>query len=49
VEVRINDRLPRRDRVIDLSKGAAQRIGLVGPGTGKVRLEIVAVPGDAGT
>jgi rare lipoprotein A len=49
VEVRINDRLPRRDRVIDLSKEAAKRIGLIGPGTGKVRLEVVAVPGDDGT
>ena len=41
VVVRINDRLPRRDRVIDLSRGAARRIGLIGPGTGKVRLEVV--------
>lgn len=49
VEVRINDRLPRRDRVIDLSKEAAKRIGLIGPGTGKVSLEVVAVPGDDGT
>lgn len=49
VEVRINDRLPRRDRVIDLSKEAAKRIGLIGPGTGKVRIEVVGVPGDDGT
>jgi rare lipoprotein A len=41
VVVRINDRFPRRDRVIDLSKGAARRIGLVGPGTGKVRLKVL--------
>jgi rare lipoprotein A len=41
VVVRINDRLPRRDRVIDLSRGAARRIGLIGPGTGKVRLEVL--------
>ena len=41
VVVRINDRLPRRDRVIDLSRGAARRIGLIGPGTGRVRLEVV--------
>jgi rare lipoprotein A (peptidoglycan hydrolase) len=27
--------------VIDLSKGAARQIGLIGPGTGRVRLEIV--------
>jgi len=44
VVVRINDRLPRRDRVIDLSKEAAQEIGLIGPGTGRVRLEVVEVP-----
>ena len=42
VIVRINDRFPRRDRVIDLSRGAARRIGLIGPGTGKVRLEVLA-------
>jgi peptidoglycan lytic transglycosylase len=41
VVVRINDRLPRRDRVIDLSRGAARQIGLIGPGTGRVRLEVV--------
>ncbi len=41
VVVRINDRLPRRDRIIDLSRGAARRIGLIGPGTGTVRLEVV--------
>jgi rare lipoprotein A len=41
VVVRINDRLPRRDRIIDLSRGAARQIGLIGPGTGKVRLEVV--------
>ncbi len=43
VVVRINDRLPRRDRIIDLSKEAARRIGLIGPGTGRVRLEVVEV------
>ena len=41
VIVRINDRLPRRDRVIDVSRGAARRLGLIGPGTGRVRLEVV--------
>lgn len=39
--VRINDRFPRRDRVIDLSKGSARKIGLLGPGVGKVRLEVL--------
>jgi rare lipoprotein A len=42
VVVRINDRFPgTKGRVIDISKAAAQRIGLIGPGTGRVRLEIV--------
>ncbi len=49
VEVRINDRLPRLDRVIDLSKEAAKRIGLIGPGIGRVRLEVIGLPGDEGT
>ena len=41
-EVRINDRGPFvADRVIDLSLSAAQAIGMVGPGTANVRLEIV--------
>ena len=41
VVVRINDRFPRADRVIDLSHGAAQQIGLIGPGTARVRLEVL--------
>lgn len=44
-EVRINDRGPFvADRVIDLSLSAAEAIGMVGPGTAKVRLEIVRGP-----
>ena len=43
VVVRINDRFPgTKGRIIDISKGAATRIGLIGPGTGRVRLEIVS-------
>jgi rare lipoprotein A (peptidoglycan hydrolase) len=43
VVVRINDRFPsHKGRVIDLSKGAARVIGLIGPGTGRVRLEVVS-------
>lgn len=42
VVVRINDRFPNAHRVIDLSRGAARTIGLIGPGTGKVRLEVVS-------
>ncbi len=42
VVVRINDRFPPfKGRVIDLSRGAARQIGLLGPGTGRVRLEVV--------
>jgi rare lipoprotein A len=41
VVVRINDRFPNASRVIDLSRGAARQIGLIGPGTGRVRLEVV--------
>ena len=42
VVVRINDRFPNhKGRMIDLSREAARRIGLIGPGTGKVRLEVL--------
>lgn len=42
VVVRINDRFPsHKGRAIDLSKGSAKAIGLIGPGTGKVRLEVI--------
>jgi rare lipoprotein A len=45
VVVRINDRSPNhKGRVIDLSRGAARAIGLIGPGTGRVRLEVVELP-----
>lgn len=39
VQVRINDRGPyAKDRIIDLSKGAAEEIEMIGPGTANVRL-----------
>lgn len=42
VVVRINDRFPNhKKRIIDLSRGAARQIGLIGPGTGRVRLEVL--------
>ncbi|MBI3474079.1 MAG: septal ring lytic transglycosylase RlpA family protein [Candidatus Solibacter usitatus] len=42
VEVRINDRGPFVEgRIIDLSRAAAEAIGMVGPGTAKVRLEVI--------
>jgi peptidoglycan lytic transglycosylase len=44
-DVRINDRGPFvANRVIDLSLSAAQAIGMVGPGTANVRLEMVSEP-----
>lgn len=43
--VRINDRGPfRRGRIIDLSRAAAREIGLLGPGTGRVRLVLLETP-----
>lgn len=48
VEVRINDRGPFvNGRIIDLSRAAARSIGMIGPGTAKVRLEVVRTPLDA--
>lgn len=42
VVVRINDRGPfTRGRVIDLSRGAAQALGMVGAGTAPVSVEVV--------
>jgi peptidoglycan lytic transglycosylase len=47
VIVRINDRLQRSDRIIDLSRAAARTIGLIEPGTGEVRLEVLPRKGGA--
>jgi len=45
VVVRINDLFPgHKGRAIDLSRGAARVIGLIGPGTGEVRMEVVRAP-----
>ena len=42
VTVRVNDRGPFvKNRIIDLSYAAARMLGLVGPGTARVRLEVV--------
>lgn len=47
VNVRVIDRGPFvHGRIIDLSMGAARQIGLLGPGIGRVRLEVVAAPAD---
>ncbi|MBI5022269.1 MAG: septal ring lytic transglycosylase RlpA family protein [Ignavibacteriales bacterium] len=42
VLVRINDRGPfKSNRIIDLSYAAAKEINMIGPGTARVRLEII--------
>jgi rare lipoprotein A len=42
VIVRVNDRGPfHGNRILDLSKGAARAIGVIGPGTAKVRVELI--------
>jgi rare lipoprotein A (peptidoglycan hydrolase) len=46
VTVRLNDRGPFvKGRIIDLSYGAAQKIGVIGPGTARVRLEVLELGG----
>jgi rare lipoprotein A len=48
VDVRINDRGPFVDgRIIDLSHAAARVIEMIGPGTARVRLEILSAPAPA--
>ncbi|HYO82722.1 MAG TPA: septal ring lytic transglycosylase RlpA family protein [Bryobacteraceae bacterium] len=45
VEVRIQDRGPFVDgRIIDLSRAAAREIEMIGPGTARVRLTVIAPP-----
>ena len=47
VTVRVIDRGPFvSGRIIDLSKAAAREIQLLGPGVGRVRIEVVAAPND---
>src|SRR5437867_12661194 len=42
VRVRINDRGPfARGRVIDVSRAAARRLGMIGTGTVRVRIEVL--------
>lgn len=46
VEVVINDRGPfRKGRIVDLSRRAAELIGLIKVGVARVRLEVLASPG----
>lgn len=48
VGVRINDRGPFvRGRIIDLSQAAARDIGMLGPGTARVQLRVIAPPAGA--
>ena len=45
VEVRITDRGPFVEgRIIDLSHAAAREIAMIGPGTAKVRIEVIRTP-----
>jgi rare lipoprotein A len=47
VNVRVIDRGPFvNGRILDLSKAAARDIGLLGPGIGKIRLEVISAPPD---
>lgn len=45
VIVRVNDRGPfHGNRILDLSKGAARSIGVLGPGTARVKVELIKKP-----
>ncbi|MBV8807131.1 MAG: septal ring lytic transglycosylase RlpA family protein [Acidobacteriaceae bacterium] len=47
VHVRIIDRGPFvQGRILDLSKAAARQIDLLGPGVGRVRIQVIAAPAD---
>ncbi len=42
VEVRVNDRGPfARGRILDVSYGAAESLGMIGPGTARVEIEVI--------
>ncbi|MEM8931889.1 MAG: septal ring lytic transglycosylase RlpA family protein [Acidobacteriota bacterium] len=44
--IRVNDRGPFiKGRILDLSYGAAKRLGVVGPGTARVEIRVVSVGG----
>src|SRR5438477_1043420 len=48
VQLKVNDRGPLvSGRVLDLSYGAARQLGIVGAGTGRVRIEVVRLAGSA--
>ncbi|MEM9594817.1 MAG: septal ring lytic transglycosylase RlpA family protein [Acidobacteriota bacterium] len=46
VTVRVNDRGPFiRGRILDLSYGAAKKVGMIGPGTARVEIEVLSIGG----
>ena len=48
IQVKVNDRGPFiSGRTLDLSYGAASRLGMIGPGTARVALEVISLPGSA--
>lgn len=48
VVVRINDRGPYAEgRIIDLSEGAARKIGLIGDGVAEVKIEVLDTPSES--
>jgi rare lipoprotein A len=49
VDVRINDRGPFTENwIIDLSYAAARSLDMIGPGTVKVQIEVLTIPGTSG-
>jgi rare lipoprotein A len=47
IEVRINDRGPfAKERIIDLSRAAAEKLDMLGPGTAKVKVEVLEWPAE---
>lgn len=47
LDLRVNDRGPfHKGRIIDLSKAAAQKLGVIAKGTAKVRVESIGQPND---
>ena len=42
ITVRVNDRGPfKKERILDVSRKAAQELGMIGPGTAQVRISVV--------
>lgn len=45
VTIRINDRGPfAKERILDVSRKAAQELGMIGPGTARVRITVLGAP-----